>query len=73
MSELERIKVYVKETPIPGGKTEYGLSLSEAIALAHLEPDLYIKLLRAFEYGRAKGIRAAQKEAAREQMKEVIP
>lgn len=65
MSELERIKDYVKSTPIPEDKTECVLSLNEAIALAHMGRDIYIKLLRAFELGRAKGIRAAQKARER--------
>lgn len=65
MSELERVKDYIKSTPIPEGEMECTLSLNEAIALAHMERDIYIKLLRAFELGRAKGIRAAQKARER--------
>lgn len=65
MSELERIKDYVKSTPIPGNREECALSLNEAIVLAHMERDIYIKLQRAFELGRAKGIRAAQKARER--------
>ena len=64
MSELERIRRYVAQTAIENAG-RYGIGLSEAMAIRQLADDR--KLLEAiglaFAFGRAKGYRAAKREA----------
>ena len=66
MSELERIQRYIART----GMNKNGkccLMLQDTVALLHKglasEDDLFETILLAFDYGRAKGYRAARREA----------
>ena len=64
MSEIEKIQRYIERTPI--GKSNRSISLDEGFALAKQAYDsddlpLHVILL-AFNYGRAKGYRAAKAE-----------
>lgn len=63
MSALQKIKSYVDRTKIKNGK-RYGMDTSELLAMRDTaESDLSGALCLAFEYGMAKGYRAAKKEA----------
>ncbi len=63
MSEIEKINRYIKKREsgeFPFG-TKYQMNLSELLSLAHMD-DATSAICMAFEYGRAKGYRAAKAE-----------
>lgn len=64
MSEIEKIKQYIDRTPV--GKSAGSMSFSEGFSLAkqaYETQDLPIDTIAlAFNYGRAKGYRAAKAE-----------
>lgn len=65
MSEIGKIQRYIDLTgkKYPDG-TPYQMNINELFALSHLaEKDVAGAIYLAFEYGRAKGYRAAKKEA----------
>lgn len=62
MSEIEKVQRYIanpKSGKFPGG-TPYQMCMLEALELSHMDPIDAVCL--AFNYGRAKGYRAAKKE-----------
>ena len=62
MSSIEKMEKYIEKTGDLG--TMYSLSMVEAQALVELWTQNRIDaILVAFNYGRAKGYRAARKEA----------
>lgn len=62
MSEIEKIKRYIKRTGVTYKDTSpYHMNLGEAFALSGMDSNMNALSL-AFEYGRAKGYRAAQAE-----------
>lgn len=70
MSEIEKMKRYIERTNIEEKKTDpYKMNICEAFELAHQalsRGDLPIDVITpAFDYGRAKGYRAAKAEARR--------
>lgn len=65
MSEIEKIKRYIDKTKFNNDR--YSLLFDETIKMAHFADDSPIEaVLLAFNYGRAKGYRAAKAEAAHE-------
>lgn len=69
MSEIEKIQRYVgRSKAFPQG-TPYQMNLLEAFSLADMSAENAVDAIcLAFDYGRAKGYRAAQAEAKREQI-----
>lgn len=65
MSEIEKIKKYVAETEInPDAIKQYTIYLSDIQAFYEaVQIDSYKTIMAIFEYGRAKGYRAAKAEA----------
>lgn len=67
MTEIEKIQQYIKRTNMKlSDPYRYAMNMSEARELAHQarDNDLPIEVISlAFDYGRAKGYRAAKKEA----------
>ena len=64
MNELEKIEKYIERTKI-ANKNKYCIYTDEAFALKHLaELNCYKAIPLAFNYGQAKGYRAAKKEAS---------
>ena len=62
MSRIEKMEKYIERTGDLG--TMYSLSMVEAQALVEIWKQNRIEaILLAFNYGRAKGYRAARKEA----------
>ena len=62
MSRIEKMEKYIERTGDLG--TMYSLSMLEAQALVEIWKQNRIEaILLAFNYGRAKGYRAARKEA----------
>lgn len=64
MSEIEKIQRYIDRTgkKYPDG-TPYQMNIGEIFALAHMTAeDAGAAICVAFEYGRAKGYRAAKAE-----------
>ena len=62
MSRIEKMEKYIERTGDLG--TMYSLSIVEAQALVEIWKQNRIEaILLAFNYGRAKGYRAARKEA----------
>ena len=57
---IKKIEKYIKNTKTAKNK-RYDMSLNEAVAVYRQEPQIY-GITLAFEYGRAKGYRAAQNE-----------
>jgi len=70
MSEIEKIKRYIKRTNIPVSKASaYQMNMQEAFALSHQAycGDFPLEMISlAFNYGQAKGYRAAKAEARKE-------
>lgn len=67
MSEIEKLRRYIDRTDgaFPCG-TPYQMNISELFALAHMaDEDITGAICLAFDYGRAKGYRAAKKEVRR--------
>ena len=64
MSELERIQRYIGQTAIKN-RSRYNIGLSEAMAIRLLAGSgkTMDAISLAFDFGRAKGYRAAKKEA----------
>lgn len=63
MTEIEKIQSYIAQ-PTSGKfplSTRYQMGISETLALSRMNPTDAVCL--AFDYGRAKGYRAAKKEA----------
>jgi len=70
MSEIEKMKQYIEQTNIPVSKASaYQMNMQEAFALSHQAytcGDFPIEMISlAFNYGQAKGYRAAKAEARR--------
>lgn len=63
MSEIEKMKRYIERTKMKG-VDNYRLVFQEAVELSHTE-DQFDALSLAFDYGRAKGYRAAKAEGVR--------
>lgn len=64
MSELEKIERYIQNTKIKGMRDNYDLSTKEVFAMKLLCANRPIEALyMAFQFGRVKGYRAANKEA----------
>lgn len=65
MTEIERIRKYVKDTKIPDDLSDwYCIDVSELTALyKDSRKDVYASIMLAFEYGKAKGYRAARRRA----------
>lgn len=62
MSEIEKIKRYIERTGVTYKDTSpYHINIREAFSLVHMD-DATSAVALAFEYGRAKGYRAAQAE-----------
>ena len=65
MNEIEKIKRYVAKNTIPNG-SKYDLDIVDGFELskaAHENKDLPLEIIvLAFNYGRAKGYRAAKAE-----------
>lgn len=61
MSEIEKIQRYIERTTkFPDG-TPYQMNLQELFGLSHMsEGDVVGAICLAFDYGRAKGYRAAK-------------
>lgn len=59
MSTIERMKLYIQRTPKIS--SNYALRLGEMDAL-YDERDVFNIIVLAFQYGQAKGYRAAMKE-----------
>lgn len=65
MSEIERMKAYCERTEIPKQvKLRYSIGFNDFSALLRMGKDrtldgLYDSIVQAFEYGMAKGYRAA--------------
>lgn len=66
MSEIEKIRRYIDRT---GAKRAgYDMDFKEAVEMARMAANAPIDtIVMAFNYGRAKGYRAANAEARREQ------
>lgn len=64
MFEIEKIKRYIERTKIVDNKDAYVIRMREAKALRSME-DHGVALFLAFEYGKAKGYRAAKAEGKR--------
>lgn len=63
MSVLQKIQSYISQTTIKNSK-RYGMNMSELLAMRETAgDDLSSALCLAFDYGMAKGYRAAKKEA----------
>lgn len=66
MNELEQINRYIERTRMSNGKA-YRMNLVDIVAMAMNAKDDPWEMLRlAFDYGRAKGYRAARAEAKKE-------
>lgn len=64
MSELERIQRYIEQTAVKNsGRYNIGLSEAMAIRLLAGSGKTMDAISLAFDFGRAKGYRAAKKEA----------
>ncbi|MCX4371956.1 MAG: hypothetical protein OSJ58_09005 [Dysosmobacter sp.] len=59
MSEIEKMKRYIERTKMPPGK---GATSTGNLLLMMEEMDQLSAILMAFNYGRAKGYRAAKAE-----------
>lgn len=67
MSEIERIQQYIQRTKLPlEAEDRYQLTCGEILAL-HQEwlEDPFHTLFTVYNYGRAKGFRAAQRRAGK--------
>lgn len=67
MSEIEKLQRYINRTDgaFPPG-TPYQMNINELFALTHMaDEDVTGAICLAFDYGRAKGYRAAKKEVRR--------
>ena len=65
MSEIEKMKRYIERTKM-GRAENYCLVYGEAVELLHTATDtnsIFEIIALAFDYGKAKGYRAAKKEA----------
>lgn len=64
MTEIEKIQRYIKRTGIPLQTcVRYSMGCKEWLALAHHGPDaVWDAVALAFDYGQAKGYRAAMSE-----------
>lgn len=64
MSEIEKIQRYIERTSMKNGKGKaYQMNLQEMFGLAHMtEDDCLAAICMAFDYGKAKGYRAAKAE-----------
>ena len=66
MSEIEKIKGYIERTKTFTDGTPYQMNLNEMLGLSHMSAeDAAGAIILAFNYGRAKGYRAAKAEAKR--------
>jgi len=64
MSEIEKMKRYIERTKM-GRADNYGLVFREAVELLHTATDtnsMFEIIALAFDYGKAKGYRAAKAE-----------
>ena len=64
MSEIEKMKKYIKRTQM-NGSDRFGLNWTETMELAqtiHTDDDAITAIDLAFNYGKAKGYRAAKRE-----------
>ena len=64
MSEIEKMKRYIKRTKM-GRADNYGLVFGETVELLHTATDtnsMFEIIALAFNYGKAKGYRAAKAE-----------
>lgn len=61
MTEIEKMQRYIERTKIGDKKDAYVIRTREAKALRSAE-DLGAAIFMAFEYGKAKGYRAAKAE-----------
>ena len=68
MSEIERIRRYIKQTGIKvKGQDRYAMSWLEALELVHNSKECPVDTIAlSFEYGKAKGYRAAKAESRKE-------
>ncbi len=64
MTEIEKMKRYIERAKVPEqSSSAYDILLGELHAMGNFaHSDLYSALLLLFEYGRAKGYRAAKAE-----------
>lgn len=64
MSEIEKMKRYIERTKLPSGvKDKYCLCVGEMNEVEkYLQSDMFSALCFLFEYGQAKGYRAAKAE-----------
>lgn len=66
---IEKTKRYIENTKMHHLPSGTGVSISELFALFHnLHDEPFESLILAFEYGRAKGYRAAKAEQKRRKM-----
>lgn len=64
MSGIEKIKRYIAITSVDPGR--YQMNLDDVFALSHMTAnDPTNAIITAFEYGKAKGYRAAKAEVRR--------
>ena len=62
MSEIEKMQRYIERTKVENGAF-YQMNLREMLDLAHTAAETPVDVVcLAFEYGRAKGYRAAKAE-----------
>lgn len=62
MSEIEKMKRYIERTKM-GNTASYQMRLRETMELAHASAETPVDIVcLAFEYGMAKGYRAAKSE-----------
>lgn len=64
MSEIEKMKRYIERTKVPSDPTDaYGFCLGELREIGDFaQADMFHALCLLFEYGKAKGYRAAKAE-----------
>lgn len=66
MSDLERIHRYIKQTNMPCSKLSYyQMTWDDLSGLMEMKDALTETIILAFNYGKAKGYRAAKAEARR--------
>lgn len=66
MSEIEKISRYIELTENVGANRSYQMNMLEILELRKMAEDqAYSALALAFDYGKAKGYRAAKAEARR--------
>ncbi|MCI8652607.1 MAG: hypothetical protein HFF11_02780 [Angelakisella sp.] len=64
---LEKIQQYIQQTPGSNNRN-YSLNLTEWFSIREMDSD-WESIVTAFDYGRAKGYRAARAEMKRKQQR----